>query len=84
MNATLDEALGIAMGYLEGTGQAYPYSQTQKTAAYAILTAWRAGATHKIRLANCGIRAALNKSENEVGEASPFLPEGFPRWDRAP
>lgn len=34
---TLDEALDIAMGYLEGTGQAYPYSQTQARAARAIM-----------------------------------------------
>jgi hypothetical protein len=47
------------MDYLEGTGQAYPYSETQVKAAEAILVAWRAGARHRIRLANVGIVAVL-------------------------
>jgi hypothetical protein len=45
------------MDYLEGSGQAYPYSETQVKAGYAILTAWRTGVRHKIGLANVGILA---------------------------
>jgi hypothetical protein len=56
-HATLDESLGIAMEFLEGSGQAHPYSETQMKAADAILAAWRAGARHPIRLANVGIMA---------------------------
>lgn len=57
LHTTLNESLEIAMGYLEGTGQAYPYSKTQVEAANAILTAWRAGERRKLRLANIGIVA---------------------------
>ena len=57
----LNEALEIAIGYLELTGQAYPYSETQVRAADAILAAWRSGVRHKIRLANYAIVAVENK-----------------------
>lgn len=57
LHTTLNESLEIAMDYLEGSGQAYPYSETQVKAAGAILVAWRAGARHRIRLANIGIMA---------------------------
>jgi hypothetical protein len=52
---TLNEALEIAMDYLELTRQASPYSETQVWAADAILAAWRSGVRHKIRLANYAI-----------------------------
>jgi hypothetical protein len=45
------------MDYLAGTGQSYPYWETQIKAADAILVAWRAGVRHRIRLANVGIVA---------------------------
>jgi hypothetical protein len=57
-HTTLNESLVIAMDFLEGSGQAYPYSATQEKVADAILAAWRAGARHPIRLANVGIVAA--------------------------
>ena len=53
----LDDALDIAMDYLEFTGQADAYSETQWYAARAILHAREAGTQHKIRLANSGIVA---------------------------
>jgi hypothetical protein len=53
----LSDALEVAMHYLEGIGQADPYTELQDRAADAILAAWRAGVRHKIRLANCGILA---------------------------
>lgn len=57
LHTTLNESLEIAMDYLEASGQAYPYTETQVKAADAILAAWRAGARHRIRLANIGILA---------------------------
>jgi hypothetical protein len=51
----LDDALDVALGYLEFTGNAYPYSDTRSRAAQAIWEGWRAGYRHKIRLANCAI-----------------------------
>jgi hypothetical protein len=73
-DATLNEALEIAMDYLERTGQTYPYSEMQQRAAAAILNAWRAGARHKIRLANCGIVAVENKSEMKPVKLWSFYP----------
>jgi hypothetical protein len=57
LHTTLNESLEIAMDYLERSGQAYPYSETQVKAADAILVAWQAGVRHRIRLANVGIMA---------------------------
>jgi hypothetical protein len=60
---TLNEALQIAMDYLQATRQAYPYSETQVWAADAILAAWRSGVRHKIRLANYAIGAVEGKKQ---------------------
>ena len=73
-NATLGEALEIAMGFLEGTGQAYPYSETQVRTANAILAAWRSGVRQKIRLANIGINAVVRKQEPRQIEQESFYP----------
>jgi hypothetical protein len=53
----LQEALDIALDYLESTGQAMPFIQTQWICANAILAAWNNGERHRIRLANCAIAA---------------------------
>jgi len=53
---TLDDSLRIAMDYLERTGQAEPYYRVQSLVADAILTQWRAGVRHRLRLANTAIR----------------------------
>jgi hypothetical protein len=53
----LSDALEIAMDYLEATGQADLYPEVQNKAADAIVAAWRAGARHQLRLANCAIVA---------------------------
>jgi len=37
----LDEALDIALDYLEFTRQAYPFSETQQVCADTILQSWR-------------------------------------------
>jgi hypothetical protein len=60
---TLNEALQIAMDYLQATRQAYPYSETQVWAADAILAAWRSDVRHKIRLANYAIGAVEGKKQ---------------------
>jgi hypothetical protein len=62
---TLDDALRIAMDYLERTGQAEPYYRVQSVAADTILTAWRAGVRHKLRLANSAIRAIEQNPPSE-------------------
>jgi hypothetical protein len=69
VDAVLNEALEIAMHYLEVTGQADAFFQTQATAASAILNAWQAGARHKIRLANCAIVAVENNVVPVAGQS---------------
>jgi hypothetical protein len=54
----LDEALCIALGYLEGTGQAEADDTTEHLVAAVVLAGWFEGARHPIRLANFGIIAA--------------------------
>jgi hypothetical protein len=51
----LDDALDIALAYLEATGQAKAGDDTQHLVATAVLAAWLEGRRHKIRLANLGI-----------------------------
>ena len=71
---TLNEALEIAMDYLELTRQADPYSETQVRAADAILAAWRSGVRHKIRLANYAIGAVESKKQLNGREILSFNP----------
>jgi hypothetical protein len=56
----LQEALDIALDYLEFTGRATPFIQTQWICANAILATWNNGERHRIRLANCAIAAIEN------------------------
>jgi hypothetical protein len=73
----LEEALGIAMDYLEITGRAYPFSETQRTCANVILKNWRAGTRHRIRLANDAINAI--EKQPTPAEADPqCYPLAFP------
>ena len=71
---TLNEALEIAMDYLQLTRQAYPYSETQVWAADAILAAWRSGVRHKIRLANYAIGAVEGKIQLNGRDLLSFNP----------
>jgi hypothetical protein len=57
-DSSLGDALEIALDYLEYTGQAFPFSETQRACAHVILEKWRAGVRHPIRLANYAIVAA--------------------------
>jgi hypothetical protein len=63
----LQQALDIAMDYLECTGQAYPYSETERLCALTILNEWHSGKRHRIWLANKAITAieqATGPAEN--------------------
>ena len=61
----LDDSLRIAMDYLERTGQAEPYCVVLSVAADTILTQWRAGIRHKLRLANSAICAVERNPPHE-------------------
>jgi hypothetical protein len=59
----MDEALDTAMNYLEHTGQAERFIVVQRVAATAIVTAWKMGERHRLRLANIAIKAVERKTE---------------------
>ena len=67
---TLDEALSIALNYLEATGQARADDHTQHVVAGSVLAAWLQGTRHKLRLANLGIVAVqqARSSCKKVGD----------------
>jgi hypothetical protein len=71
-NPTLEEALEIALEYLEQTGQALNYVFISRFAARTIKTEWDEGVHHKIALANAAIVAV----ESEMTGASLTI---FPR-----
>jgi hypothetical protein len=70
----LDEALQIAMNYLELTGQAGEYTKVQSQAAREIIARWRAGERRKLRLANYAIVAIENKVTHIPLRENPFYP----------
>jgi len=57
----MDEALDTAMNYLERSGQAEKFVEVHRVAAMAIVTAWKMGERHRLRLAN--IKAVERKTE---------------------
>jgi hypothetical protein len=59
----MDEGLDIAMNYLERTEQAVKFIEVQRVAARAIVTAWKGGVRHPIRLADIAIRTVERKTE---------------------
>jgi hypothetical protein len=70
----MNEALEIAMNYLSRTDQAVKFLAVQNLAVEAIIAAWRGGVRHKIKLANCAIRAV------ETSAAEPAqVPTVYPR-----
>jgi hypothetical protein len=70
----MNEALEIAMNYLSRTGHAVKFMAVQNVAVETIIAAWQAGVTHKIKLANCAIRAV------ETSAAEPTkVPSAYPR-----
>ena len=70
----LDEALQIAMDYLERTGQDGEYMNVQSQAAHEIMVRWRAGVRHKLRLANYAIVAVENNVIQTSERDNPFFP----------
>src|SRR5882762_10571891 len=59
----MDEALDIAMDYLERTEQVVKFIEVQRVAAMAILAAWKMGVRHRVRLANITIKVVERKTE---------------------
>jgi hypothetical protein len=70
----MDAALEIAMNYLSRTDQAVNFMAVQNVAAKAIVVAWQGGVRHKIKLANCAIRAV----ETSASEPTQ-VPSVYPR-----
>jgi hypothetical protein len=61
----MDVALDIAMDYLDSTGQAVRFLEVQRVAATAIVSAWKCGVRHRIKLANVAIKAVELTAELE-------------------
>ena len=59
----MDEALDIAMDYLARTGQAVKFTEVQRSAAMAIVAAWKAGVRRRIKLAHVAIKAVEPRAE---------------------
>ena len=59
----MDEALDIAMDYLERAEQAVKFIEVQHVAAMAIVAAWKMGVRHRVRLANIAIKVVERKTE---------------------
>jgi hypothetical protein len=74
VDPTLNKALEIVMGYLEGSGLAHPYTEKQRRAADAILAAWQSGVRHHLRLANSAISAIERKPVSAGIEQLSFYP----------
>jgi hypothetical protein len=53
----MDDALDIAMNYLERTGQVGTFAEVQRVAATAIVAAWKMGVRNRIKLAHVAIKA---------------------------
>jgi hypothetical protein len=53
----MDDALYIAMNYLERTGQVGTFAEVQRVAATAIVAAWKMGVRNRIKLAHVAIKA---------------------------
>jgi hypothetical protein len=64
-DSRLQEALDIALDYLELTRQAYPFSEVEKACALVILTAWKRGVRHRVRLANYAIVAIEQRRQKQ-------------------
>jgi hypothetical protein len=58
----MDVALDITMDYLDRTGRAVKFLEVQRTAATAILAAWKGGVRHRIKLADVAINAVHCKA----------------------
>jgi hypothetical protein len=75
----LEEALNIALGYLEATGQAKAGDDTQHLVAGSIIAVWLEGAQHKIRLANVGI-VAVQQAHSTMNKRREHRPNVVLPW----
>ena len=66
----MDDALHIALDYLDRTGRAGMFEEVQSTAAEAIVTAWRGGVRHRIKLADIAIKAVERKATILISNAA--------------
>jgi hypothetical protein len=67
----LQEAMDIAMGYLEKVGILRLFINAEELVAAEVLGAWSRGVRHKIALANAGIVAA----EKQAGKLPSLFPD---------
>ena len=67
--AALEDALDIAMDYLEHTGQAFPLPNTERFCGEVIYEEWSTGRRHPIWLAT-GRSAPSNTRGKRTGSAS--------------
>jgi hypothetical protein len=67
--AVLDEALDIALNFVESAGDSTARDAKQQLVADAILKDWRKGTREKISLANVGIVAVQRLTETMVSDA---------------
>jgi hypothetical protein len=65
----LQEALDIAMDYLERTGQGAPYFEIEEACACVVVDVWNRGVRHRIEMANCAI-VAIEKKRLPRSESS--------------
>jgi hypothetical protein len=61
----MDEALDIAMDYLERTEQALKFIEVQHVAAMAMVAAWKMGVRHRVRLANIAVERKTEPFSDE-------------------
>jgi hypothetical protein len=61
----MDDALNIALQYLDHTGQIVRFKETQFTAAMAIAAAWKRGERRRIKLADLAIVAVEHGMERQ-------------------
>jgi hypothetical protein len=62
---TLQDALDIAIDYLERTRQVCAFWEVEKVCADVILAAWQGGVRHRIRLANYAIVAIEQRRQKQ-------------------
>jgi hypothetical protein len=62
----LQQALDIAMDYLEITGRCSPYYEVERRCAAAILDSWKLGVRHRVALAHRAITAIEKKQPDQL------------------
>jgi hypothetical protein len=70
IDPVLQEAFDIALDYLEFTGQAFPFQETQEECARIVIDEWAAGRKHRIWLANKAVAAIELKRQHNAGNGN--------------